>query len=81
MFKGLIYEAKNNKAWFCILLFGFISLVFDIAVIVFDVVELILTRTNSAKLADAFLGLNIALIVVSVVITAITIVYILFRKK
>ncbi len=78
--KELIYKIKSSK----ILLATFICCVIiffaDIALFVFDCVELILVSKNSASLSGVFLGLNIAMIVLNGLMLILIVVWQIVRK-
>lgn len=55
---------RYNKQALFVFIGLMIELVFVLGVVIFDIVQFVITNNNSAKLSPAFVPLNIALVVV-----------------
>lgn len=55
---------RYNKQLLIVFIFAIVDICFVLGVGIFDIVQLIVTNSNSAKLSPVFVPLNIALIVV-----------------
>ena len=81
MISSLIYKLKQSKVLFTLAIALLVVAVFDVAVIIFNVVELIVTNINPAKLVSGFLTFNIIAAIVNALAVICVILYILFRKR
>ena len=81
MISSLIYKLKQSKVLFAIAIALLVVAVFDVAVIIFNVVELIVSSINPAKLVSGFLTFNIIAVIVNALAVICVILYILFRKR
>lgn len=68
MMKEFVYRIKNSKILLVATICCAIMFILDFSLAVFDIVELVLVSKNAANLSAAFLGLNIAGIVVNIVL-------------
>ena len=57
---------RYNKQLLIVFIVAIFEIVFALGVLVFDIIQLLLVKNNAAKLATAFVSLNISLIVISV---------------
>lgn len=80
MIKSLFYKMKREKLAFLAMICVFVSLALDVALLIFDVIELAIVKTNSAKLAGMFLGINIFVIALNALTVAFIIVLLILKK-
>ena len=64
---SLFYKLKRNKLLFALVISLFVILLLDIALIIFDIIEIVKTGSNSAVLVGGFLGFNIFVFAINVV--------------
>ena len=81
MISSIIYRLKQDKFLFVLAIALLAVAVFDIAVIIFDIVSLIATRSNPAKLASGFLTFNIVAGAINIAGIVAVVIYIIFRKR
>lgn len=81
MINSIIYRLKQDKILFALAIALLVVAVFDVAVIVFNIVELIVTNINPSKLASGFLAFNIIAACINVAGALAIISYIIFRKR
>ena len=55
---------RYNKQAFIVFVAVMVEIAFVLGVVIFDVVQFVLVKSNSAKLSPAFVPMNIALVVV-----------------
>ena len=80
MIKSLFYKMKREKLAFFAMICVFVCLALDVALLIFDVIELAIVKTNSAKLAGMFLGINIFVIALNALTVAFIIVLLILKK-
>lgn len=80
MIKSKFHKIMRSKLTLSLFVLVCVCLVFDLAVILFNVIELMLISSNSAKLSSGFVAFNIASIVINVCLI-IAIVVLLILKK
>ena len=80
MIKSLFYKMKREKLAFLAMICVFVCLTLDVALLIFDVIELAIVKTNSAKLAGMFLGINIFVIALNALTVAFIIVLLILKK-
>ena len=80
MIKSLFYKKKREKLAFVAMICVFVCLALDVALLIFDVIELAIVKTNSAKLAGMFLGINIFVIALNALTVAFIIVLLILKK-
>ncbi len=80
MMKSLFYKMKRSKSVFAIMICFFVCLVLDFALLVFDMIEFVVIKSNSAKLAGMFLGLNIFVIALNILTIAFIVVVLILKK-
>lgn len=81
MIKSLWNRILNDKILFAIFVAVCAVVLFDLFMIVYDIVQLVTISNNRAALSSLFVPLNIAFIVSNLVVTAAGICYAIFRKK
>ena len=81
MIKGLWNRILNDKILFAIFVAVCAVVVFDIAVLIFDIVEFAIISNNRASLSSLFVPFNVAIIVANLVVVAAGVCYAIFRKK
>ncbi len=81
MINSLIYRLKNNKLLFAFAIIWAVVTIFDLAVIIFNIVELIISSVNPAMLVSGFLTFNIIAIAINFATMISVIIYIIFRKR
>jgi hypothetical protein len=81
-FSEIKFNLKKDIIFFAYFVAFIVIGVFDAFTVIFDLVQVILTRGNSALLANSFLALNIVMIVVNVLFLVLVILrpFIKFRK-
>lgn len=62
--KRLFGMMRYNKQALIVFIAAMVEIAFVFAVVIFDIVQFILVKNNSAKLSPAFVSINIVLIVV-----------------
>ena len=80
MIKSLFYKMKRSKLSFAAMICVFVCLALDIALLIFDLIEFAVVKTNAAKLASMFLGINIFVIAVNALTIAFIIVFLILKK-
>ncbi len=77
----LIYKFKNDKLF--LILFSLISIVvlFDLFMIIFDIVQFVKISRNSVNLFDGFVGLNVFAGVLNILAIAAVLVYFILNKR
>ena len=81
MIKGLWNRILNDRILFVIFVAVCVVAFLDLAVLVFDVVEIIIISNNRAALSGMFVPLNIVIMVSNILVAAAGIGYAIFRKK
>lgn len=72
---------KDNPRKFAIICLAFLSLLTGVALVVFDIVQIIVIGKNSAMLSASFLSVNIVLMSVTILLFAVCLALILTRPK
>lgn len=81
MIKSIIYKLKQDK-FLLVLATALLAIaLFDVAVIIYDVVNLVLTRSNPAKLASGFMTFNIVAASINLAGAIAVVIYMIFRKR
>ena len=81
MIKSIIYKLKQDK-FLLVLATALLAIaLFDVAVIIYDVVNLVLTRSNPAKLASGFMIFNIVAASINLAGALAVVIYMIFRKR
>ena len=81
MMNSLVYKLKQSKV-LCVLAIALLVVaLFDVAVVIFNIVELVITNINPAKLVSGFLTFNIIAAIVNALAVICVILYILLRKR
>lgn len=77
---SLFYKLKRNKLLFTLVISLLLVFLIDVAAIIFDIVEIVKTGSNSAVLSGGFLGFNIFVFVVNVLGLIFILIYLISRK-
>lgn len=81
MINSIIYKLKQDK-FLLVLATALLAIaLFDVAVIIYDVVNLVLTRSNPAKLASGFMTFNIVAASINLAGALAVVIYMIFRKR
>lgn len=81
MINSIIYKLKQDK-FLLVLATALLAIaLFDVAVIIYDVVNLVLTRSNPAKLASGFMTFNIVAASINLAGAIAVVIYMIFRKR
>ena len=81
MIKSIIYKLKQDK-FLLVLATALLAIaLFDVTVIIYDVVNLVLTRSNPAKLASGFMTFNIVAASINLAGALAVVIYMIFRKR
>ena len=77
----LIYKCKNDKLF--LILFSLISVVilFDLFMVVFDIVQFVKISQNSVNLFNGFVALNVFAGVLNIFAIAVVLVYFILNKR
>ena len=81
MIKSIIYKLKQDKFLLVLATTLLAIVLFDVAVIIYDVVNLVLTRSNPAKLASGFMTFNIVAASINLAGAIAVVIYMIFRKR
>ena len=81
MINSIIYKLKQDK-FLLVLATALLAIaLFDVAVIIYDIVNLVLTRSNPAKLASGFMTFNIVAASINLAGAIAVVIYMIFRKR
>ena len=78
---SLFSALKKDKVLLTMFIFFIVVCLFDFSIIIFDIVSIIVSSNNAAKLTPAFLYLNIVTWVVSLAYIIFVVIYLITRKK
>jgi uncharacterized membrane protein len=81
MIKGLWHRIRQDKILFAIFVFVCVAVMFDLFVLVFDIVQFAIVSNNRPALATSFTALNIIAAALNLVAVAVCVLYAIFRKK
>ena len=79
MLSNVVYKLKKDKFLFGIACAALVAITISIFVLGFDVVNILIAKSNSAKLSKMFVGLNIVAIAVDAAVVLSLIVYVVVR--
>lgn len=75
-----LLKLKRNKILFALVMVVVFACLLSLSCVIFDIVQICQTSFNSALLSNSFLGFNIAVMVIDVIVIVICICYIVLRK-
>lgn len=78
---NVFFKLKRDVLFLILVVSAFACACFDVAILIFDIIELVAVKSNSANLSGAFLGLNVTAIVLNVLCVAYVICYLILKKK
>ena len=81
MLAEFLYNLKKNKWLLGLFLICLMVALFDLAIIIFDVVIICLAHKNAATITNSFIPLNVVAAALSVVAIALVIVYVVVASK
>ena len=79
MLSNVVYKLKKDKFLFGIACAARVAMTISIFVLGFDVVNILIAKSNAAKLSKMFVGLNIVAIAVDAAVVLSLIVYVVVR--
>lgn len=77
----LFYKLKNDLFLLALVCFCCVTVMMDIFMLVFNIIQNLISVSNSASLGNAFLCLNIITIVLNVLAIILIVVYLIFNSK
>lgn len=75
-----LLKLMKNKWIFALCIVVTCVLIFDVSVIVFDIIQIAVIQKNAAKLSGMFVGINVATICLNVFCSLLILTYYLVRK-
>lgn len=79
MLSNVVYKLKKDKFLFGIACAALVAITISIFVLGFDVVNILIAKSNAAKLSKMFVGFNIVAIAVDAAVVLSLIVYVVVR--
>ena len=74
------FKLKKNKWLFALAIILFVVMLFDVAAVILNVVQIIQTRTSPTKLIDGFAVFNMAIVLLNVLAILLMVVYIVLKR-
>ncbi len=77
----LIYKCKNNKLFCSLVLYALLVLLFDLFLVIFDVVQLVKLSKNSVDLMNGFSAVNITAGMLNGLVIVFIALYLIFSTR
>ena len=74
------FKLKKNKWLFALAIILFVVMLFDVAAVILNVVQIIQTRTSPTKLIDGFAVFNMAIVLLNALAILLIMVYIVLKR-
>ena len=74
------FKLKKNKWLFALAIILFVVMLFDVAAVILNVVQIIQTRTSPTKLIDGFAVFNMDIVLLNVLAILLIVVYIVLKR-
>ncbi len=79
MIKNL-FKIKKSKALYSLFIAGFAVLLFDIFCVTFNVIQIAVASSNSAKISSIFIVVNIIAVALNLLVIASIFIYLLLKR-
>ena len=81
MLNKILYKLKNNKLFAGIIISIFAVILFDLFVIIFDLIQVIKLSKNAVDYMNGFVALNVTGGILSLLAVGLVVFYIIFRRR
>ena len=81
MMSKLFSRLLRDKLFFTLAIVALVCTLYDVAILAFDIAELVSISLSSVKLSSAFLGLNIVAIIFTALGVIFGIIYLILKKR
>ena len=81
MMSKLLSRLLRDKLFFALVIVALVCTLYDVAILAFDIAELVSISLSSVKLSSAFLGLNIVAIIFTALGVIFGIIYLILKKR
>lgn len=81
MLNKILYKLKNNKLFAGIIISIFAVILFDLFVIIFDLIQVVKLSKNAVDYMNGFVALNVTGGILSLLAVGLVVFYIIFRRR
>lgn len=81
MLNKILYKLKNNKLFAGIIISIFAVILFDLFVIIFDLIQMVKLSKNAVDYMNGFVALNVTGGILSLLAVGLVVFYIIFRRR
>lgn len=81
MLNKILYKLKNNKLFAGIIISIFAVILFDLFVIIFDLIQVVKLSKNAVDYMNGFIALNVTGGILSLLAVGLVVFYIIFRRR